>query len=745
MKKFNKIAGVASAVILSASLIGNLTGCANVIEDLKGVYVDSVEIGGIPASGELNLLTGAEATIDAVISPLDATYGTVSWSSSDKSVIKIDSSGKITAVGAGTATITVTARGKTFKLTVKVSDTETAVESITIGGLPASGSIYLSGDDTTTITASINPSDATSGTVTWTSSDPSVVKIDSTGKITGISNGTATITVTSGGVTQTCPVVISDPVAVEDITLSGVEGVSTGEVSFEEGETTTVTAAIVPPNATGGAVIWTSEDPSVATIDSTGTITGVTEGTTTITSTSGGKVKKFNLSVSKVAVTGVTLDTTSATVLVGNTKTLTATVSPDNAADKSVTWTSTDTSIATVDENGVVTGVATGTATITATSGGKSATCTITVTDTAVAVTEVTLDTTSATVTVGETKTLTATVSPDNATDNDVTWTSSDTSVATVDSNGVVTGVATGTVTITATAGGKTATSTITVTAPVAVTDVTLDATSATVTVGGTKTLTATVSPDDAADKSVTWTSSDPSIATVDSNGVVTGVAIGTATITATAGGKTATSTITVTDTVVPVEDITFTGIPEDGILPLEVGETTTITATVTPEDATDKTVTWTSSDTTVATVGETTGTITAVSTGTTEISATSGSTVKKFNVKVSKTPKVSFTVTLTEDSDIDLDMYADDDGVLWMYSTTEFDSYQWYVNGTKVDGTDGTGAELDCSTYCPVINGDVYNVIYTVTLEAKKGNLEYGSTAYVNLAEIYEQQREAL
>ena len=145
----------------------------------------------------------------------------------------------------------------------------------------------------------------------------------------------------------------------------------------------------------------------------------------------------------------------------------------------------------------------------------------------------------------GETYTLTATVKPDNASDKTVTWKTSDASVVTV-SNGVVRAVKVGTANITATSGGKSATCSVTVEAT-PVTSLTLDKTSASLKVGETFTLKATVKPDDATDKTVTWETSDASVATV-SNGVVKAVKIGSATITATAGGKSATCTVVVED-----------------------------------------------------------------------------------------------------------------------------------------------------------------------------------------------------
>ena len=168
-----------------------------------------------------------------------------------------------------------------------------------------------------------------------------------------------------------------------------------------------------------------------------------------------------------VSVESVSLDKTSATISEGETFALTATVTPDNATNKAVTWTSSNEAVATV-ADGVVTAVGAGTATITVTTedGGKTATCTVTVNAKVYPVTSVTLNQTSATLTEGETLTLSATVNPETATNKNVTWSTSDPSVATVD-NGVVTAIKAGTATITVTTedGGKTATCTVTVNA----------------------------------------------------------------------------------------------------------------------------------------------------------------------------------------------------------------------------------------------------------------------------------------
>ncbi len=167
----------------------------------------------------------------------------------------------------------------------------------------------------------------------------------------------------------------------------------------------------------------------------------------------------FEAQWEKIVVTKITLNETTLTLVEGGTATLTATVEPDNVPDKTVTWSSSDEKVATVDKDGVVTAVAEGTATITATAGDKTATCKVTVTkaEESVEVTSITLNKTSTTLIKGESETLTTTVKPDNATDKTITWSSSDETIATVES-GKIEATGYGVVTITARSGDQYAT-----------------------------------------------------------------------------------------------------------------------------------------------------------------------------------------------------------------------------------------------------------------------------------------------
>ena len=344
-----------------------------------------------------------------------------------------------------------------------------------------------------------------------------------------------------------------------------------------------------------------------------------------------------------VAVTGIALSESSITLVAGGeAATLTATVTPDNATDKTVTWTSSNTSVATV-EDGVVTPVAEGTATIIARAGEQTAECEVTVKPegTIVAVTKVELNKTTLELHVEDTETLTATVTPTTATNKAVTWSSSDTGVATVE-NGKVTAVAEGTATITAKAGDQTAECEVTVVAKgvtiVHVTSVTLNKTTLSLTVGGEETLMATVKPDDATNKTVTWTSSNTGVTTVDSNGKVMAVAAGEATITAKAGNQTAKCEVTVTaaeEATVPVESITL----NETELTLNEGGVFQLTATVSPSDATDAEVEWEIDDDTIATLSDT-GKVTAKKGGTATITASAGGKSAQCKLTVNAAPE---------------------------------------------------------------------------------------------------------
>ena len=310
-------------------------------------------------------------------------------------------------------------------------------------------------------------------------------------------------------------------------------------------------------------------------------------------------------------------------IIEGESAVLSASVSPEAASDRAVAWSSSDRSVATVDKAGTVHGLRPGTATVTATAEGKSGTCAVTVKAKAVNVTEVTLDRAELTLTEGETETLTATVKPDNADNRKVAWSSDKTDVATVDGAGKVTAVKAGeaVVTVTTEDGGKTASCKVTVKAKaVNVTEVTLDRTELTLTEGETGTLTATVKPDNADNRKVTWISDKTDVATVDGAGKVTAVKAGEAVVTVTTedGGKTATCKVTVKAKAVPVTGVEV----NPWVVTLSVRGTSKLSYTIRPADATNQNVKWESESPSVATV-DSEGNVQGVAAGTAKICVT--------------------------------------------------------------------------------------------------------------------------
>ena len=490
-------------------------------------------------------------TVQLTATPKDANGNplsgrVVTWSSNSTAVATVDGNGLVTAVAAGAATITATSEGQSGTASVTVSSIPVA--SVTVSPSPASV------QQGATVQLTATPKDANGNplngrVVTWSSNNTAVARVNGSGLVTGVGAGTATITATSEGQSGTSDVTVTlAPVASVTVTPS--------PASVAVGLTVQLTATPKDANGnplSGRVITWSTDNPSVATVDGSGLVTGAAVGSATITATSEGKSGTSSITVTAVPVASVTVTPSPASVQAGQQVQLTATLKDANGnvlTGRVVTWSSNRTSVATVGGNGLVSGVTAGSATITATSEGKSGTSSITVT--AVPVASVTVSPSPASVQQGATVQLTAT--PKDANGNPlngrvVTWSSNNTAVARVNGSGLVTGVGAGTATITATSEGQSGTSDVTVTlAPVA--SVTVTPSPASVAVGLTVQLTAT--PKDAngnplSGRVVTWSSNNTAVATVNGSGLVSGVTAGSATITATSEGKTGTSAVTVT------------------------------------------------------------------------------------------------------------------------------------------------------------------------------------------------------
>ena len=263
-----------------------------------------------------------------------------------------------------------------FSYSCTEEETVKKVESVSIN----KSTLTLTIGDSFALKAVVKPSDADNKNISWKSSNAGVASVNTDGNVTAISVGTATITVTTedGAKSATCEVTVKKK-------TYDVEGVTLDQetITLTEGETATLTATITPENATNKAVTWSTSDETVATV-SEGTITAISAGTATITVTTedGEKTASCEVTVNEKIyyVEGVTLDQESITLTEGETAMLTATITPENATNKAVTWSTSDETIATVSE-GTITAISAGTATITVTTedGAKSATCEVTV------------------------------------------------------------------------------------------------------------------------------------------------------------------------------------------------------------------------------------------------------------------------------------------------------------------------------------------------------------------------------
>ena len=405
-----------------------------------------------------------------------------------------------------------------------------------------------------------------------------------------------------------------EDIAVEDVLIN-----QPTKTQVEVNDTLHLTATVLPVDAFNPTVKWTSSNAAIATVTlggSTGDfciVTAKTPGEVTIivTTVEGGFTAAFSLTVNQ-SVSGISLNKTTLSLVEGTSDTLIPTISPSNASNKDITWTSSDNTVASVDSDGKVTALKASTTpiiiTATTQDGSKSATCSVTVTTSHIPVTGISLNKTSISLVVGDTETLFASVTPDNATDKAVTWSSSDTSVATVDiNNGKVTALKATTTPIIITAttkdGDKKATCSLTVTAVVIpVSTITLDKDTLKFKIGDPPVkLIHTISPLLATDQFVNWSSTDPSIATVDDGNVKlpSTPKTGETTIIATTrdGGHTAFCIVIVEDNYTPVSSVTI----DQNTLTLQGSNSGTLNAFVWPDVVTtDKRVIWTSSDSSV-------------------------------------------------------------------------------------------------------------------------------------------------
>lgn len=598
------------------------------------IPVDSVSLN----TGEIQVYTSGPnrtAQLMATVLPSNAGDPSLTWSSSNNAVACVNSSGLITGVSAGTCTITARSNSNPAAYAVCTVVVKQLITDLTLD----STSVSLNSGDTLQPKLNIFPANATNQNVKWFTSDPNVATVNTDGIVTAVGGGSALIFVAaedaSACITQYVITVDGSPVTVTPDPAVNVSAVSfpiTKGRIFTAGTNSTLqlAAVVAPSNAGDRSVTWSSSAPAIASVDQTGKITGLKAGSAVITATSNmNPSQKAQFTVDVIQrVSSITLGGTSKTILKGDSLQLSATVSPQNAEDKRIKWTTSDDSIATVDQTGKVTGVGLGNVTITAHAiDGSDVTAAHTLTVLPVPVASVTLDRSTAVIFtsgISQTLALKATVLPVHAEDPSLIWSSSDESIASVDKNGIVTGHSVGTVVITATSNfDNSIKAQCTFTVKQLVTKITVTAERSLMAPEETLPLTAAILPSNASDPSVTWSVDNDNILEVDANGVILAKAVGTAVITATANdGSGVTGTFTMSVTENPVYGLILS---HDSITIDTSGENRSfqLTYDVLPANATNKYVTWSSSDREIAYV-DGNGRVTGVSAGTAVITVVS-------------------------------------------------------------------------------------------------------------------------
>ncbi len=331
-------------------------------------------------------------------------------------------------------------------LAIEKDEPRVEVESITLN----KNALALKVGESDTLTASVAPANATDKTVAWSSDNTEVATVDNNGKVTAVKAGSATITAAAGGKSVTCAVTVTQPVVaveVESVTLSK------DSLSLTVGKSSTLTAAVLPSNASNKALTWKSSNEKVATVVN-GKVTAKAQGSANIIAqAANGKygLCKVTVKAASIAVKKVKLNSTKITLGVRESFTLKATVSPSNATNKKVTWKSSKEKVVKV-KNGKITALKAGSATITATSGGKKATCKVTVKK---APTSIRLNKSSKTLKKGKTFQIKVTMKPKSSASYHITYKSNNTKVAKVSSKGKITAVKKGKATITVKAFNK--------------------------------------------------------------------------------------------------------------------------------------------------------------------------------------------------------------------------------------------------------------------------------------------------
>lgn len=601
-----KKGGTAVVMVVSQDGLYSATCTVSVREPVTGVTLNETSITASLSQKQFQL-------VPTVLPAGDGVNRNVTWSSTDPSVLTVDKNGLVTYKGTGYASVICTTDDGGYQafcnfyvnIPVESLKLDYTDEIMSIGG-------HLR------ITAEVLPLNASQRTVSWESSDTSVCTVDTNGLVKATGVGFATIlckTIDGSDLTAMCKIYVKQPVT--SVVLN------TKEIEVRKGTVFWLNATCLPENADNKLCAWTTSDKDVCTVDNDGKVTAVGSGTCNIVVTNVDTgISDYCVVTVTQPVTGITLNSDYQSMWVGSKYAIIPNVQPVDADNKKVTYQSSDTSVATVDADGVVTAVKGGTCVIIVTTDELQLKASVTI-DVKEYVSSIKLSENNKYLNIGATGTLTATVGSDTATNKAIVWSSSNSGVCAV-VDGTLYGMYPGVAVITATAAdGSGVSDTCIVNVVNPVTSVSIEPEEVRILVGDYYKLKANVEPADATVQELRWESSDESIATVDSDGEVLGIAVGKCRITAysTDGNEVKGSCSVYVSPVVKISSLKI----NSSEITMLVGKTRKLSSYVTPTNTTES-VNWYSTDTSIVAV-DSEGTITTVGPGIADVVVYGGTT----------------------------------------------------------------------------------------------------------------------
>ena len=448
-----------SATITVKTLINDISTDCIVNVSGKNILVSKIVLN----EKRISLAVGYTHNLTYQITPKNATENDLIFTSSDSSVATVNQSGVIQGLKEGNAIITVSSSNGLAKDTTYVSVYKKGSSTI-VDGEPIKTDNYpkfltvspqtlnLKLGGSSQLIASVLPEKA-NNQISWSSTNSRVATVDSNGLVSAVGMGSATIIArTINDITYNVNVLVGNYSKEVRSIL-----VTTNYISLAVSNSKQLAVAFTPADASNKNVFWTSSNPSVATVDKYGVVKAISPGSTIIKATSedGGYTDTATIEVVNydniIEEKSIAFDSSSYTVGIGSTKSLIPIITPSNATFKSVRFESSNPSIATVDENGVVRGLKEGTVSITATTNRNRLKATTTIIVKYINATSVKVNTTNVNIAKNETFTLVATGLPSDATNKKVSYTVSNPNIAIIDANGIITGKNAGTTTITIT------------------------------------------------------------------------------------------------------------------------------------------------------------------------------------------------------------------------------------------------------------------------------------------------------